>query len=131
MWTARDGFASRTVCIVALLAASLTSVWAVPVAFTIVTSTDLSLPEPTGYVVQDFDQDGNLDVFITTRLFKGDGTGSLTPSSTVNFAQAAGIAAADFNADGYLDVVVTQDFSNKLSIYGDACGSSIGIALFV
>jgi hypothetical protein len=103
-----------------------------------VTSTDLAAPDPVGAAAGDFNQDGHLDLLVSSKtadgtnvnMFAGDGTGLLVKAGGFNFVQATAAATADFDGDGYLDAVVTQDVSNKDGSYGDGvCGSTPGIAL--
>jgi hypothetical protein len=119
------------VILLALLAISALSAQAPRVAFTVSTFTDLTHPEPAGQIIQDFNQDGHLDLLVTTKLFTGDGTGFLAAAGGFFYAFPSAVATADFNADGYPDVVVTQDLASKQSFYGDICGSTIGIGLFL
>jgi hypothetical protein len=69
---------------------------------------------PTGASAADYDNDGDVDLFVTstkvTALLRNDGAGAFT-----NVASAAGVAAsgnataatfADFDADGFLDLYV-------------------------
>jgi hypothetical protein len=108
------------------------------VAFSPITYIDLAAPDPAGAVAADFNQDGHLDLLVSSRtasgtnvnMFAGDGTGSLVRDGGFNFVQATALATADFNGDGYLDAAVTQDVPNKDSSYGDTvCASMPGIAL--
>jgi hypothetical protein len=108
------------------------------VTFGPVTSTDLAAPDSAGAAVGDFNQDGHLDLLVSSKaangtnvnMFAGDGTGSLVRAAGFTFVQATAVVSADFNGDGYLDAVVTQDVRNKDGSYGDTvCGSTPGIAL--
>jgi hypothetical protein len=124
-------FAPIAALSLAILAIGPTLAQAPRVAFTVTTSTDLVQPDPARQIVQDFNQDGHLDLLATTRLFTGNGTGLLSPAGGFFFAFPSAVASADFNGDGYPDVVATQDLANKQSFYGDICGSTIGIGLFL
>ncbi len=108
------------------------------VTFAPATAVDLAAAEPAGAVTGDFNQDGHLDLLVSSKaadgsnvnLFAGDGTGSLVRAGGFSFVQATAVATADFNGDGYLDAVVTQDVPNKDGSYGDTvCGSTPGIAV--
>src|SRR5947209_502317 len=118
-----------TIAILALAAVAPTSAQAPRVAFSLATTTDLTIPDPVGRVVADFNQDGHLDLIVTgsnsVKLFTGNGSGAFSAATSGTFGVAGAAAVADFNGDGYLDVVVAQDFVSKQSIYGDMCGSTI------
>jgi hypothetical protein len=101
------------------------------VTFGVATSTDLGPINPAGQVVADFNQDGHLDLLVTSsdvNLFAGDGTGSFSLARDLFFGQAGAAAVADFNGDGYPDVVVAQN-ANSQSSYGFVCSGSVTIAL--
>lgn len=93
-----------------------------------------------GRVVDDFNQDGHLDVMVTmtgaasnnVRLATGDGAGRFTLAPGFVFQSAGAVAAADFNGDGVLDVAIAQNTASKSgSGYADSvCGSLIGVAIF-
>jgi hypothetical protein len=126
--------------ILLVLAAATTSAQTPRVTFGAATSTDLGINNPAGQVVGDFNQDGHLDLIVTSKgapnsnvkLLTGDGAGSLSPALAFSFADASAIAAADFNGDGVLDVAMTQDILAKGGGYGDSvCGSLVGIAIFL
>ena len=123
-----------------MLAAAASSAQTSRVTFGPATSTDLGVSNPAGRVVGDFDQDGHLDLIVTSKgaptsnvkLLTGDGTGSLSQARAFSFADASAIAAADFNGDGALDVAMTQDIEGKGGGYGDpVCSSVVGIAIFL
>ena len=119
--------------VLGLGAASILSAQASRIAFTTTTAANLTIPNPLGRVVADFNQDGRLDLLVTgssVELLLGDGTGTLSLANEFLFLlEPAAAAVADFNGDGYLDAAITQDLFTKESFYGDVCGSLVGMAI--
>jgi hypothetical protein len=125
--------------VILVFVVSATSAQTPGVTFGAPTSIDLGTREPAGHVVADFNQDGHLDLLVTSKgapglnvnLLTGDGSGLLSHACWNAFADASAVAAADFNGDGALDVTITQDLVTN-GAYGDpVCGSLVGVAIFL
>ncbi len=65
-------------------------------------------------IIDDYDQDGNLDIFISTdwnfiKIYYGDGAGSFTagavPPNPHTYGASHGMNSVDFNHDGYPDLI--------------------------
>ena len=98
-----------------------------------------------GGCAADYDNDGHQDLFVTnfgpSRLYRGDGAGTLTDVTVGSGLddsdqgyRSTGCAWGDFNADGYLDLAVTRHLNEtdkKVLETQDYYASAGGMALFV
>ncbi|MEQ9353698.1 MAG: FG-GAP-like repeat-containing protein [Vicingaceae bacterium] len=78
-----------------------------------------NVPSAKKVVVEDLDNDGNLDLIVSSQLpgqvfwYKNDGNGNfstqneIAPSTAFNLVW--GIAVADFNSDGLKDIIVSEN----------------------
>jgi hypothetical protein len=81
--------------------------------------------DPTGVVAADFNNDGALDLAVSTStgvtILKNSGYGTFTVSGSYAAGSApSAITAGDFNGNGYMDIAVANANSNTVSIlYGN------------
>jgi hypothetical protein len=78
---------------------------------------------PIGSAVNDFDQDGHLDIIAvnkfsdTVSLFTGTGTGSFNPQTTMVVGdRPSWVTVADFTGDGRPDLAVTNSNSDSVTV---------------
>ena len=90
-----------------------------------------------GAVVEDFDDDGDLDLFVTgddrAQLWRSDGGSafedvSATALAGIPFSKAVGGSAVDYDGDGDLDILVTQWEAPTLLLENDGSGVFTDVA---
>jgi|GEM_PF-6611063 len=86
-------------------------------------------PDAARQATADFNQDGHLDVAVTTgnkkiNFLYGDGSGALLLDNSVRAYGAGDIATADFNNDGILDFAIA-------GAYSAACSAGGGVQIFL
>lgn len=83
----------------------------------------------------DFDNDGNVDLFVTNSdpsepnmLYSNNGGGAFTASVVSELAISVGAASADFNSDGNLDIFVANNHTGQPSATNSIyLGNGMGI----
>jgi hypothetical protein len=90
----------------------------------------LGSSSPAQFLTGDFNNDGKLDLAVSTtsnnavNILLGNGDGTLQPARTFVFGSSTGyMAAGDFNKDGKLDIAVADSLANGVNILlGDGQG---------
>lgn len=97
---------------------------------------------PYSVVTADANNDGNLDLVVSTdrsapesaRVMLGDGTGNFVTSTIISVTATGdhALAVDDFNLDGNADIVITSNFSKTFTVIkGDGAGWFIASNTYV